>query len=157
MPFSSTPHWTAYVTAFAVPVVAVIASYVAYRQWRTANDKVRLDLFDRRLAVYQAVRDVIGAVTRSAVVSQEEQLEFLRRTQSARWLFGSEIEVYLTEMWHKIVDLDLHRSMIYDGGAEGEERQKHVMGKAETLKWFVAQRNVLDQKCSSYLSFGHLK
>ncbi|KZE52985.1 hypothetical protein AVW14_09790 [Stenotrophomonas maltophilia] len=52
-------------TALGQIGVAVAVGYVAYRQWRTAQqqastarNKLQLDLFDRRLAVYEAVRSV---------------------------------------------------------------------------------------------------
>jgi hypothetical protein len=41
------PHWTAYVSALGTPIIAalaaVIASLIAYRQWRTAQDRLKLD------------------------------------------------------------------------------------------------------------------
>jgi hypothetical protein len=36
---------------FVALIAAAIASAIQYRQWRTANDKIRLDLFDRRLSI----------------------------------------------------------------------------------------------------------
>jgi hypothetical protein len=38
---------------------------VAERNWRTANEKVVLELLERRLATYDGIRDVIGEVARS--------------------------------------------------------------------------------------------
>lgn len=40
---------TPYLTAFIAAVVALIA----FLQWRTAHDKVLLDLFDKRFAAYE--------------------------------------------------------------------------------------------------------
>jgi hypothetical protein len=39
-------------TALLTPVIAVAVGYVAYQQWRTAREKLVLDLFKDRLAVY---------------------------------------------------------------------------------------------------------
>lgn len=43
------------VKAFGPPLVAGVVGYVAWRQWRTAQDKLAIDLFDRRFAAYRAV------------------------------------------------------------------------------------------------------
>src|SRR5271170_90498 len=34
------------------PVIALIAVYIAWQQWRTNADKVKLDKFDRRFPIY---------------------------------------------------------------------------------------------------------
>ena len=51
------PLWVEYVKALGTPVVAIVAASIAgaiaYRQLRTARNKLKLDLFDKRMAVYQ--------------------------------------------------------------------------------------------------------
>jgi hypothetical protein len=49
------PHWTVYVSALGTPLIAavaaIIAGWSAYRQWRTARDSLRFDLFEKRLTL----------------------------------------------------------------------------------------------------------
>ena len=149
------PHWTAYVSALMVPTLAIIAAYIGYRQWRTAQNKLKLDLFEKRMLVYQAARDMLGYVASHANSSPEEQFKYIRGIQSAKWLFGPEVFVYLNELWKKVNDLELHRSVVYDGLSDDPDRQKHVVLKAETLNWLVGQYEVLDKKCAKYLSLEH--
>lgn len=148
-------HWTAYVTAFTVPVVALFAAYIAYRQWRTSQSKLKFDLFEKRMLVYQAARDMLGFVASHGKTTHDEQIKYLSGIQPARWLFGPEIAAYLDELWEKIVDLELHQTMVYDAPHDDQERQKHVLLKADTLKWLMKQYSVLDEKCAAYLSLGH--
>lgn len=54
------PHWTAYVTAVVVPVIALIAAWIAFRQWQIARNKLKLDLYDKRMAVCEVVRKTLG-------------------------------------------------------------------------------------------------
>ncbi len=44
--------WTAFIGA--------IVTFIAFLQWTTARQKVLLDLFDKRFAVYEELREVIG-------------------------------------------------------------------------------------------------
>jgi hypothetical protein len=52
---NSLPFWMLALQAFAVPVIALLAAVIGYVQWRTAQQKVVLDLFDRRMATYTAL------------------------------------------------------------------------------------------------------
>lgn len=149
-------HWTAYLTALTVPVLALVGATIAYRQWRTAQNKLKLDLFDKRMHVYQAVRDVLGYIGSHGQIGNEQQVEYLSGIQTAKWLFGPEVDIYLSEtLWHKVVDLELHRTMVYDAPTDLPERSEHVQLQAETLKWLIAQYSVLDKKCAKYMVIGH--
>lgn len=64
------PHWTSYITALTIPVIAIVAAIIAYRQWRTAQSKLKLDLFEKRMVVYQAARDMLGYVGLTCPLSQ---------------------------------------------------------------------------------------
>src|SRR6516165_2867269 len=74
------PYWVQYVQALGPTVVAVIAAliagYIAWRQWRTAHgqwrtahDKLSFDLYEKRFAVYEATESflttaiVVGRIT----------------------------------------------------------------------------------------------
>lgn len=149
-------HWTAYVTALTLPVLALFGAVIAYRQWRTAQNKLKLDLFDKRMLVYQAVRDTLGHIGSKGKISNEQQVAYLTGIQAAKWLFGRELDTYLSEtLWHKIVDLELHQTIGYDAPRGDPERSKHIKLKAETLKWLIAQYSVLDEKCAKYMVIGH--
>ena len=149
-------HWTAYLTAFALPVLAGIGATIAYRQWRTAQNKLKLDLFDKRMIVYQAVRDTLGYIGSHGRINHEEQVKYLIGIQSSKWLFGPEIHKYLDEtLWHKIVDLELHNTLSARDNGNTEERTKHIHLQADTLKWLVGQYKVLDGMCAKYMTLSH--
>lgn len=148
------PHWTAYITAVVIPIIALIAAWIAFRQSQIARNKLKLDLFEKRMAVYETVQKTLGTAASRGRLTPEEEVSYLAGIHSARWLFGPEVFKYLDEtLWHKIVDLDLHNSMLKE--PPGEERSKHVRERAETLKWLVAQLKEFDKLCINYLSLKH--
>jgi hypothetical protein len=63
---SQLPLWVLYVQALAPTFVAIVAAsiagYIAFRQWRTAHDRLSFDLFERRFAVYQATQRLISTL-----------------------------------------------------------------------------------------------
>ena len=148
------PHWTAYTTAIVVPIIALIAAWIAFRQSQIARNKLKLDLFEKRLAVYETVQKTLGTVASQGKLTPEEEVSYRAGIHPAQWLFGPEVFKYLDEtLWHKIVDLDLHNSMLKE--PPGEERSKHVRERAETMKWLVAQFKEFYQLCSKYLTLKH--
>lgn len=147
-------HWTAYLTAIAIPIIALVAAWVAFRQWQIARNKLKLDLFEKRMAVYDAARKALGAVAARGRLTRDEEVEYLTGVSPAKWLFGRELAKYLDEtLWHRLVDLELHNSM--SQGEPSEERSHHVRARAETMKWLVAQYSELDRQCAGYLTLEH--
>ena len=149
------PHWTAYLTALALPVIAVIGAWIAFRQSQIARNKLKLDLFDKRMGVYQAVREGLSSAATHGKLTHEEEVKYLIGTRPAQWLFGPEVFTYLDEtLWHKIVDLGLHNAMS-EGRTNDNERVKHIHARAETMKWLVAQYKEFDKLCADYLTLKH--
>jgi hypothetical protein len=149
-----TPHWTAYISAVVVPIIALIAAWIAFRQSQIARNKLKLDLFEKRMAVYETVRKTLGTAASRGKLTPEEEVSYLAGIHPAQWLFGPEVFKYLDEtLWHKITDLDLHNSMLKE--PPGEERSKHVRERAETLTWLVAQLKEFDNLCRKYLMLKH--
>jgi hypothetical protein len=77
--------------------IALIVAGIAFLQWATARQKVLLDLFDKRFAVYEELRDVVGGYFSSGRCSPEEISKFTRVAGRAQFLFGSEVTSYLEE------------------------------------------------------------
>ena len=148
------PHWTAYVTAVVVPVIALIAAWIAFRQWQIARNKLKLDLYDKRMAIYEVVSKTLGVATSQGRLTQEDEVEYLSGVRTAQWLFGPEVSTYLQEtLWHKIVDFGLHNTM--SSGPAGDERIGHIRARTETFRWLVDQYKEFDKLCSPYLQLRH--
>ncbi|MGO1073186.1 hypothetical protein [Lysobacter sp. CA199] len=141
------PHWTAYVSAIAQPIVALLvaclAAWIAYRQYRTARNKLKLDLFDRRFLVYEAARKALTQAYGHGKLEPSQQFEYLSSVQAARWLFGPEVQEYLeTTLWHKFVDLELYNSF---------PPAKYASERAKLMKWLIVQPQELNKILGKYL------
>ena len=149
------PHWTAYLTALLTPTVAVLGALIGYRQWRLAQNKLKLDLFDRRFKVYEAARDLLASIMTSGKAKDDEVFKFMVATREAKWLFDTEVANYLDkQIYHKAIDLQTLAGE-GDGVGVGEIRTKNVRAQSDLKKWFKAQYDVLDQKFSRYLQLKH--
>lgn len=149
------PHWTAYLPALVVPAVAVIAGWIAHQQAQTARAKLKLDLFERRLAVRNAVYAWISDSLNNP--SRDEQDgAFFAACNEAQWLFDSAIYQYLHDtLWDsrcRLMELD-----VQVGAGGGPDHAALVKERATLVKWLYAQRWELDEKLTPYLSFAAWK
>jgi hypothetical protein len=92
------PLWVQYSQALTTPAIALLAIVVAIMQWRTAHQKAVLDLFERRMKVYSEIRAVIASVVSSGKLPNEKHFEYWRGADGAKFLFGSKVNAYLTEL-----------------------------------------------------------
>ena len=149
------PHWTTYLAALLVPTIAILGAFIAYRQWRLAQSKLKLDLFDRRLSVYEAARTLVSSIMTSGKAKDEEVFRFMVATREAKWLLNASIAEYLdNELYGKAINLQMLASEL-EGVPVGDERTKNVRQQAEIKKWLLAQLAVLDAKFSPFLQLQH--
>jgi len=82
-------------TAPAVLISAYVA-WVAYQQYRTTREKLRLDLYDRRFGVYTAAIDFYHVLSRydeNLQPHQEAHRTFIKAVRESRFLFGHDNEI----------------------------------------------------------------
>jgi hypothetical protein len=83
--------------------IAAAVAVIAFMQWRTAKQKVVLDLFGRRIETYSALRDVVSKVRAdSNAATLKNSFKFLQALDRAGFLFGSEVIEHLEKIDHAI-------------------------------------------------------
>jgi len=137
-------------SALLTPLIAIMVAYIAYRQWRTAHDKFMLDMFDRRLAIHAAARDLIASVVTSGRVDSCRLISFADGTRPARWLLDPEVERYLYDDMYKSA-LELQSLRSEETCVSGDNLTKNVQKQGELTKWISEQHNVLDSKFIKFL------
>ncbi|MEM1488675.1 hypothetical protein SH041_11365 [Stenotrophomonas geniculata] len=78
-------------TAVGQILVAGAVGVIAWRQWRTARNKLKADLFDRRYKLFRQLEEALD-VAMTATKREEgiEQLEYY--AQEVNWVFGKSLE-----------------------------------------------------------------
>ena len=56
------------------PMIAIVTVYIAWQQWRLNKRKLNLDLYDRRLKVYEEVKQILSIIIRDANASYDDLL-----------------------------------------------------------------------------------
>ena len=131
---------------FGLPValaLGLLTSLIAYLQWRTAADKVRLDLFDRRWECYKAFEQFITAVCVDLDLKDLDVLRaFDRGTVQSRFLFGEDVERYRKDLRNRAITLrewnTIYRQGTQDPDGDARFREATAGMDAEG-RWFADQ------------------
>jgi hypothetical protein len=106
------PLWFLYIQALGPAIVAIIAAliagYIALRQWWTAHDRLRLDMYDKRFAVYEATKTLINAAAVQGQAMQDDLNHFYDGIRGAEFLFDGDTRDFVM----KIGDMAMRARMI---------------------------------------------
>ena len=144
----------AILSGLLTPLIAVVATFIAYQQWQTNRQKLILDRYDRRLRVYEEVKKYLSIVIRDADVTYEASIKFVTSVSEADFLFGAEIPRYIDDLYKRGVDLHHWKSEYRDSTQPippGYDHKKVVDNMHAQLNWFVVQLEPAKQKFKKYL------
>ena len=99
------------VGAYVAHKFGAIQANIAHRQAETAAKKLKLDVFDRRLASYKAIKAFISKAFHTGDFTPNERLEYLAELGTARWVFTPRVFAYLQGDLLKVLD-DMHRTFM---------------------------------------------
>lgn len=143
--------------ALLTPLIAVVATYIAWQQWQTNRQKLVLDRYDRRLRVYEEVRKILSIIVRDAKASYEDLLKFRTSVSEADFLFGPEIAEYIDEIYKRGVKLQYWNGEYRDytqPKPEDYDHKKIVDGMHAELTWLSEQFEPAKQKFKKYLDIS---
>lgn len=149
-----------YASVLGAPIIALIVGLfgglITYRQWRTAQDRLKLDLFDRRLVIYQKTRDFLARRMALGKLEGSEIIEFAVNTRVSRWLFNPSVADYLEgEIAKKAMDINSLNSEL-EALTDDAQRKKNVSRQRELKDWLDKQLyEVIDVKFGEFLRLKH--
>ena len=141
--------------ALLIPVIAVLALWIAWRQLKTDRDRLRLDLFDRRHSVFRgAIAFVFHAIDKGSI-ALSELWKFDAATADAVFLFDEDIPAYLADLRRRAIRL-------YTINEEGGDVARLPPDNADALyselkgllDWFAQQVDDLPRHFQPYLGQG---
>jgi hypothetical protein len=149
--------WYLFAAAFSSAVAAVASMFIALRQYKLSLLMGRERVLDKRLDIYEAVKDFLTYTLSVDSVSDDSLQQLLRRTRWAYFLFGPEIQKYVHELYDQgrkwnAIDSRLKNQPV------GKEREESLNQKDELRSYLEQQRlSELDQKFMKYMDLGDIK
>jgi len=132
------PHWTAYLTALLTPCIAIFVAYIGYEQWRLSRHKLKLDLFDRRWAIYAATNDMLASLINGSDDDRRSSAKNFRlRLLDAQFLCSSDTVRFLRHVDQRILDVMESERALRATAFDAPERpdaEKRVSDEAKGCK-----------------------
>ncbi len=150
MPDSLVPAWIQVLSALSAPVIGGAAIYIARQQWKTAelqretNEKRwKHERYERRLKVYQEVREILNLVIRSAHPDIKDLQAFRIATAEADFIYGEDVQKYIEEIFNNGLQLHIakqqYRDFTMGPNPPGYDHAAVVDKMHTAIEWFNGQ------------------
>lgn len=147
--------------------VACAVGYIAYRQWRTAQqqaetarNKLKHALFDRRLKAYEALRESAQYAFNARPKENAEQ-RVADSLKELRWLFGKPVHDFVWKnIYLPLVDLWEANNVIHDSppprsDVQREERREAAAKASSIRKELHRDLAKLEEMMADFLTLNH--
>jgi hypothetical protein len=146
--------------AVVTALVAICVAVIAYRQWRTARERLRLDLYNRRFEIYSKVLDFSQALSMWHGTPEQMALRapFIKAFRESRFLFPRSSGVY------NLLEEFQEHAMVVMGFEDlkpvlqtlDQETMRQYEKRTESQAWIMSAFEPLEQKMAPYLDFHKL-
>lgn len=139
-------------------VIGIVATYIAWQQWKTNQNKLNLDRYERRLGVYREVIKFISIGIRDAKYDDYELMAFRPKVLEADFLFGEEVSKHLDELQMRAANLSRWNKEYRDDSQpkpQGYNHQEVVDEMHKELIWISSQIKTARSIFKKYLNVGH--
>jgi hypothetical protein len=170
------PYWQAILTL----VFSAAAAFISWLQWRTAKNqwrtatkqaetaakqwetaekqaetarnRLRLDLFERRFTVYEALMVMAAIAAQKGEVTSEERRTCAIATKGAEFLFNKEIDDYCLKLGREATLLGLDNHHINQLKSTGAKQYLEAeVSKGERMIWFNTQIDEMPKRFAEFL------
>lgn len=153
-------HWTSYGTALGAPFVALVAALIAgsiaYRQWKTAQNKLKMDLFDKRMELYELVEGALAHMVRRTL-NGETYRDYRIAVKKLPWLCSKEVQDFVEDHWEPSVSRFMEITHELENNPTLEEAQAlHDEHQQAIMALMDQQFTGLKKAFDPYLSLSHL-
>ena len=143
--------------SIATLFLSVAVLVIATLQWRVADNKLRLDLFDRRYKVYDTTRKFLSVIIREATFTNPDLFEFNAGTSDAQFLFKPDVAEYLAEIRSQALHLRTTRELLKKPRITDDELARLAQAENKDLKWLGDQITAMTKVFAPYLGFANVR
>jgi len=131
-------------SALLTPVIAILAAYIAWQQYKLQHKSFNGQMYERRYVVFKSFMSFLSQVMRDGKATYPLLGQFYAEASEADFLFSDAISAKREELYTRGIDMVAGYERMYpsDGSPGlpvGTERSKVAQEHADHLKWFMAQ------------------
>jgi len=135
-------------------LIAISLVCIAYQNWRIQKDKLRLDLYDKRYKIFQAIKDLSTSFLKNGVTNRKDLSQFIIDTSEVDFLFEDDIKENIDEIRKKSLRAIHLAERLDNRGVGTQEDRENIAKELEELeKWSINHPNRLKSLFKEYLWF----
>jgi hypothetical protein len=151
------PYWLRVISALALICIPIVGALIAWRQVQIQSVNLKHQLYDRRFKIYDATRDFLKDILRTAAVNDQAFATFVIATADASFVFDGEIRDFLKTIREHGAALLTFGPLVAQNlalGHAGPEHQNYVQRKYDAL---LAINSIFDQLEMKFLPYMQLE
>jgi hypothetical protein len=150
--------WFPLANAVLTLILAAATACFAWRQHNLDKNHLRAELFDRRVAVYDAMKRFVADTMSSSTTTLESLVAMLRETRYAQFLFkgSDDIAGFIEHFYNQGLELKYARQGYEKirSSQEEPERLRLIQREQDLLLCFTKQSDAIDDKFRPYLQLA---
>ncbi|MCF2521911.1 hypothetical protein [Bradyrhizobium sp. G127] len=133
----------------------LITAYFAWKQWSTARDRLRLDLFDKRYAYFVVFREFMISVIQHGDATNDDLRKFWQGMIGSEFVFDKEVTEYV-ESVRKRAELLRSKNRILENIDNGEARARMADEVSSIFLSINDDFPLLEQKFAKSMNLGSM-
>ncbi|MCK5062089.1 hypothetical protein KAR28_06115 [Candidatus Parcubacteria bacterium] len=126
--------------SFIEILIAIAVVYIAWQNYRIEKNKLRFDLYDKRLKIYNDLVKMIEYAWKNTDGLTEEKVnKFEIRMHEAKFLFGIDVNNYIFEVNDNLESIYFSKKSLLGNKYSNEEKKMIEHGLEITQSWFEEQ------------------
>jgi hypothetical protein len=142
-------------SALLTPLIAIITTYLAIRQYKINRAKTRHELYDKRLAVFKTISSFLFSASCSEHFDFEGYRQFSIAKQESYFLFDKDITDYLDYVLEHVNQA--YNLKLDEQWAGTEDRNTITHKKRDVEQWCGKEANKATLKFMPYLDLKGLR
>jgi hypothetical protein len=128
----------------------LVTGYIAWQQWQIAKNKLRLDLFEKRFAAFEAALKLASSAVNKGDIPDEVRREFVTATRGVEFLFNRHLQAYCDKLAKEALDVRLGERRL-ETLPVGEQRTSVSQAWERRMQWFTEQMEEIPKRFGPFL------
>ena len=135
--------------------IATLVAIITFGQWQTARLNLKQQLFEKRYEVYEKITGFVAEIQISGGVKDGSDIEFLRETKRAYFLFAGDNDVknLVSEIFKNATRL--HTLDAELKGVVGAARKQNIDKQREIKTFMEDTLRTMESRFEKYLKLNH--
>lgn len=136
-------------------LIALIVTLITYGQWITNRARLKLELFEKRYAVYEKIAAFLAETLMKGRLIKGNEDKFSRDTKNAYFVYGCDKSVknLVSQIYSLACDLDAHSTE--ETGLVGEAKINAIREQRKAKNAMQEIFDDLEQTFEKYLKLAH--